>query len=250
MLDRTAGTSNVIVTLSWDNKRSGPVTNMAELRVARWNGTMWKDEGNTSTSGTNDSGYVSSATVNSFSPFTLASTTVSNALPIRLVNFTANKCSNNVCLQWATASEVNVSHFEIEKSTNGRSFTNLENVNARGTAQNNYGSLDNNPFRGKNYYRLKMVDVDGQFTYSSVVLIDFAGSKLVSLFPNPANDFIKIYSDEVVQHIQIIDMSGRDVKQFLPSADNRYKIEDLQKGVYFIKLKPGTGIKTIKFTKL
>jgi hypothetical protein len=79
MLDRTAGSSNVAVTLSWDTRSCG-VSNLADLRVARWDGTQWTDKGNGGTTGNTTAGtVVSGAAVNGFGPFTLASTSLHTA---------------------------------------------------------------------------------------------------------------------------------------------------------------------------
>ncbi|MGZ4012179.1 MAG: hypothetical protein ACXVLF_14560, partial [Flavisolibacter sp.] len=118
-LNRTAGSSDVSVILSWKTLRSGYVTNLSELRVAHWNGSTWKDEGNGSTTGNNAEGTIQSLnTISSFSPFTLASTGPSNPLPVRFVSFDARlNVNRTVLVQWTTTSEINNDHFEVERST-------------------------------------------------------------------------------------------------------------------------------------
>jgi hypothetical protein len=138
-LTETAGVSNVYVTLSWDTTRSGWVDNLPDLRVARWNGSIWKDEGNGSTTGTNVAGTVRSMNpVSNFSPFTLASSTPLNPLPVTLLNFAASKCNNGICLLWSTENEQNFSHFELEKSNNGNNFNWLATVIARNQTTNKF----------------------------------------------------------------------------------------------------------------
>ena len=106
-LDRTNSTSNVVVTLSFENGRSCGVTNLNDLAVARWDGTQWRNHGNGGVMGTLAAGTVASAgTVSAFLPstaFTLASFSMANPLPIELVSFTAEPVGNVVRTEWVTA---------------------------------------------------------------------------------------------------------------------------------------------------
>ncbi|MCK5368151.1 MAG: hypothetical protein KAQ62_06345, partial [Cyclobacteriaceae bacterium] len=120
-LDRTAGSSNVNVTLAWNNN-SGGIDNLSELSVARWDGSSWKDHGNGGTTGTTSAGtIVTSSAVTSFSPFTLASTTMmDNPLPIELLSFSADVIERDkVLLKWQTASEIDNDYFTLERSEDG-----------------------------------------------------------------------------------------------------------------------------------
>jgi hypothetical protein len=76
------------------------------LRVCRWNGTQWENEGNTLTSGDTSAGTIRSATVASFSPFTLGSTNAINILPVELIDFSVVQKNNHQLIQWTTATEI------------------------------------------------------------------------------------------------------------------------------------------------
>ncbi|MEP7079741.1 MAG: hypothetical protein ABI784_03380, partial [Ginsengibacter sp.] len=131
LLDRTFGTSNVSVTIGWANNRSGVVNDIPSLRVTRWDGSKWKDLGQSNPTGTTSMGTIkTAAVVSSFSPFTLASTTVLNPLPINISRFGALRQASSVFLNWSTENEVNFSHFEVERSGNGNNFTSLGQVTA------------------------------------------------------------------------------------------------------------------------
>ncbi|MEP6711904.1 MAG: T9SS type A sorting domain-containing protein, partial [Ferruginibacter sp.] len=238
LLDRITGTSNVKVTESWNATRGGIVNSLPDLRVARWNGSTWKDEGNGGTTGTNASGTVQSLNpVTNFSPFTLASATPLNPLPVTLISFAASKCNTNVCLLWATENEQDFSHFELEKSSDGRNFLAINTVLARNAVgRNNYTAADINPLNGINYYRLKIIDKDGKYNYSIVLRIDFTKKYLVSILPNPAHNFILINGADNFKQIQLLDASGKTVKQFAKTANNQYNITGLPKGVYLLRL--------------
>ncbi len=112
---------------------------------------------------------------------------VSSILPVQLVFFHGSPKKEGIELEWLTTRETPLSHFEIERSENGVSFKPLDRVAAIGSGAGLYHFLDTNPFSGVNYYRLKMVDQDGRYKYSSVIKV--AGILVVSrqftLYPNP-----------------------------------------------------------------
>ena len=111
-------------------------------------------------------------------------------LPIELVSFTATKNNKVVEVKWETASELNNDYFEVEKSKNGIDFETLTYVKGAGnsTARLNYSTLDENPFNGISYYRLKQVDLDQTFSYSQIQSVEFENGKEFGfdIFPNPS----------------------------------------------------------------
>ncbi len=97
-------------------------------------------------------------------------------VPVTLVNFTAiAKPNKSTLLQWTTATEINSDHFLVERSSNGTNFTQVGSVNASGNTSTTiaYQLTDYFPETGMNYYRLKMVDRDGQFKYSETIIVTF-----------------------------------------------------------------------------
>lgn len=189
ILDRTTGTSNRNVTLSWDANSCG-VTLLSDLRVARHNGTTWVSEGNTATAGTLTSGTVISGLVTSFSPFTLSSTTTANPLPIELVNFNAMYNGKDVDVTWTTASEINNDYFTVLRSADGFSFFDLQNVSGAGNSSAiiYYGIKDKGPLNGLSYYQLKQTDYDGTSTRSQIVPVSIRQDCFEILFINATAD--------------------------------------------------------------
>ncbi len=189
-LNRTKGVSSVTVTLSWDTTRSGKVTKPADLLVARWNGSSWDNEGNGGTTGTLEAGMVSTAgPVSSFSPFTLGSSSRHNPLPVELLSFDAYLEGRQVMLRWRTASERNSDHFLVQRSDDLRRWREVARVPAAGNAVSvrHYSAVDPSPQTGVNYYRLKQVDQDGTFTYSSVIAVTMhAPQEDIAVYPLPA----------------------------------------------------------------
>lgn len=104
-------------------------------------------------------------------------------LPVSLITFTARTNKQGaVNLAWSTASEKDNSHFEVTRSTNGVDFEKLHEVKGSGNSDvvTNYSFTDTKPAVGANYYRLKQVDFDGDFAFSSVATakVGLAGDKL------------------------------------------------------------------------
>ena len=252
VLDRTAGSSNVFVTLSWDASRSGLVNSLADLRVARWNGSSWKDEGNSLVTGTNAAGTITSAAaVTSFSPFALASATPLNPLPASLVRFTAGKCNGSVCLSWVAENEQNLSRYEIEKSNDGRIFTGIITLNALNTtAQKTYTAKDNTPYSSANFYRLKMIDRDGSFTYSKVINLTGDGPGDVTMLPNPAKHFTLLKGITGYSVVRILNLSGKVMlQQNIASNVQKLNTGFLPAGTYLLQLAGNAKTITLKLVK-
>jgi hypothetical protein len=210
MLDRTNGTSNVNVTLSWDNRSCG-VSNLGDLRVARWNGALWKDHGNGGTTGTTVSGtVVTSAPVNSFSPFTLASATRENPLPVKLLSFDAQLNNNIVDLTWQTATEINNDYFTLEKSKDGFTWIAFAEQNGAGNSNTllNYADVDINPYTGVSYYRLKQTDYNGDYAYSNIISINNL-DEIISVYPNPVKDILNINNLNETHIVKVFAIDGR-----------------------------------------
>lgn len=181
-------------------------------------------------------GYVLAASVPSFSSFYFAKNTFT-ALPVTLVNFTGIKQNKSVKLQWITENEINFSKFEIEKSSDAVQFTTLATIMAANRTVNNYESVDAAPGKGYNYYRLKMIDVDGSFRYSNIVKINFAGEPSLSLWPNPANDKLIIPEAKERDRINIIDAKGSIVlSKTITRQNEAIMISHLSAGIYVLQL--------------
>jgi hypothetical protein len=124
---------------------------------------------------------------------TTASTTVTAngcVLPIKLESFTAAPQDKTVLLNWVVSEEINVLKYEIEFSTDGRSFWPIGSRAA--TNSTNYSLVHNNPVFGINYYRLKTIDNDGKISYSEIRTVNFKLSGSLTIYPNPAKDILHI----------------------------------------------------------
>ena len=179
----------------------------------------------------------------------------SGALPVELLNFDAisNNFQNSVSLVWATASEINNSYFEIERSIDATHWTTIEKIEALGNSNTTieYQTEDDSPLKGVSYYRLKQADINGTFSFSPLKIINRTDNSKLNLYPNPANRFITITSsNEQLKDIIILDYMGRNVSHkvnltVISNHKTAIEIAELSDGIYFVK----TQQKTIKFLK-
>jgi len=240
MLDRTTGSSDVAVTLSWDTRSCG-VTAPADLRVARWDGAQWTDKGNGGTTGSTASGTViSAAAVTGFGPFTLASSTLSNPLPVELLGF-AVQCENEeVVLRWSTDSELNNDFFTIESSLDATDWNTVATVNGGGTTTTltNYSWTDlSNPGRSM-YYRLSQTDNNGQTIIHD---IDYLGNcsfqeNSVSVYPNPAKRIVNVLAEAKVTGITVMNPEGKVIGTPVDLQLQQIDFNEMPNGVYFIRI--------------
>jgi hypothetical protein len=184
-------------------------------------------------------------------------------LPLDLLAFNARKDGHAALLTWETANETKVKHFEIEHSVNGASFSKIGTVDATNKIeQNNYQFTDRNPATGVNFYRLKMLDMDGAFTFSSIKQLEFVDSKMnISLYPNPATSQLNIEfksgncSDISNANVTMFDIAGRMVisKAWTEVCNNPVKVIDLSQltdGAYYITIRNGADDAVIMSKKI
>lgn len=173
-------------------------------------------------------------------------------LPVKMEYFKVMKKEERFSfLEWKTSSEINASHFIIESSTNGLNFSVIGNVKAIGTGDNRYSFTDNATYAGtKVYYRLKMLDIDGQFTYSNIVVINFSANQVVSVFPNPAATIVNIHigNNSLLNTTAILyNMQGQAIQNIvLKNNLQKMNMQNLASGIYMLRFSDGTSFKIIK----
>lgn len=176
------------------------------------------------------------------------STAAGQPLPVTLVNITAKPEQNNVQVTWQTSQESNSSHFEVQRSSNARAFTSIGKVNSHQNAasEHAYVYADNNLPGGRFYYRLKMVDLDGTYAYSSIVTTEVAKSFEVSVYPNPAASRLAVRSDTRILRVDIVNASGRKMHSSAPDKPHfDLDISTWPSGTYIVRI-DGTEKKIIK----
>ncbi len=171
------------------------------------------------------------------------------ALPLQLLGFEGNRQEGYNKLQWQTANEVNSNSFEIERSNNGTNFAKIGSVQASGNGNNKY-TFNDNGVGGKLFYRLKMVDIDDRFTYSSIIWINAGEAAGVSIYPNPARDVINLNTGVagiLKTRAGIYDANGKLVQSILiNNYQQLINVQHLAKGIYSIKFADGSVKSFIK----
>lgn len=175
---------------------------------------------------------------------------VTASLPLTITSFSLNYKDGKAGLYWRTVDERNFSHFEIERSVNGRDFVEIDRVTGKGVGavSSDYSYTDDIRLvqAASLFYRLKMIDADGTYTYSNVASLrrGAINSKL-SISPNPASSMASVrFSAERggTGNLIVTDAIGRNVfqknLQFM-SGDNTVtlpEISSLKNGLYYVKL--------------
>jgi hypothetical protein len=170
--------------------------------------------------------------------------TDNGVLPVTLISFSARADKSFVVLSWATASELNFDYFSIERSLNAIDFQEIGQVIGHGTTdkRHDYSFVDESPLGQKLYYRLKTVDFDGYTEYFNIAVVDFGGSKKVSVYPNP------VTNGQVTLSINFVPSEGRVAITDL-IGNTVYKAEwegESNRQVFPIMLNTGTYL--IKFS--
>ncbi len=170
------------------------------------------------------------------------------AVPLRLISFTGKIAGSNNHLQWQTDSEHNSKEFVVEKSSTGSNFTGIATVAARGTGAGTYACIDNVQ-TGIAFYRLKMIDVDGRFTYSSIIKLNANNAVPVSLFPNPVKDVttVTVHSSLLNKNAVLTNMQGATLEQIKINAQSfTVDLTAYPAGVYLLKVEGAALQKIVK----
>jgi photosystem II stability/assembly factor-like uncharacterized protein len=179
---------------------------------------------------------------------------IGTVFPVTLSSFEVSKSGNSALLQWSTATESNFSHFEIERSANGKDFVTISNVKGVGNASkgSQYSFQDFQYLKGMNYYRLKMVDKDGSHNYSKAENIDFGKLPSVKVYPIPARDRLTIEGapSSGVTNYTVTDIKGTVVLSVQASgASYIMQIQSLPVGTYNLNIQSGSWNYSQKFVK-
>ncbi len=167
---------------------------------------------------------------------------IDTTLPINLISFTAQPQENQVLLTWQTSSESNSVGFEIERSENAREFTTIGFVKSEANNGNSneklgYQFLDETPMKDNNFYRLKQLDLNGKFEYSTIKLIKIKGDQAINIYPNPTNGLINIETfGQRINSLELFNAKGSKV-YYLNKFNDNIDISNQPKGIYFLKIK-------------
>lgn len=164
-----------------------------------------------------------------------------NTLPLNSPLLSVQLVNNEIYLKWN--SNLSSNYFIIQHSSDGKSFSDM---GTKSVFDSTYNYIDNNPFDGNNYYRLKCVTVNGSISYSKVVSINYSEKHFFSIFPNPARDFSTIAFSKTFDNgtITVYNITGKQIiTQSLSGNTNSFKLntQSLKSGFYVIKVNTATG---------
>jgi hypothetical protein len=244
------------------------VNSNATTKLAFYTGTAWNYL-TTSTADTTQYPEYAMVTgrtlpLSSSAAFTLTDNV--NALPVTLSTFTAERNGRDVSVNWTTSNELNNKYFTVERSIDNQNFIAIGKVAGamNSTVSNSYMFIDRDAQSLNQtviYYRLKQVDADGNFTYSTVVSVKFIdhSKNEITLVPNPFTTDLSVSfnsesSSQVV--VRVTNMSGQLVSEKMvniPIGSNTYSIDEastLTTGIYFVTLVFNDGVSTYKVVKM
>jgi len=181
-----------------------------------------------------------------------------------LISFKAFSSQDNeaIFLEWQTASEVNSDYFIVEKSYDGITFFPIDRVRSaqNSTTIQHYTSVDNDPRKGDNYFRIQEVDQEQFMSFSNLinVFINDRG-EVPAIYPNPIEDLVKVYSKDLKNkelQIKILDINGQCIytgkhtaqggQLFISAASLNIK----KQGMYFLNYEDGGEMISLKFLSL
>ncbi len=267
-INQANGLVGGIYNLSLSGNQFRGILNTSSISVIRRldNVSNWSNNGTyTAATGTITSPVFNRSGLTVYGEFTAASDTLSNPLPVSLLEFNAKPSGEDVLVYWTTVSEINNKGFHIERSIDGSQFEGIQFVEGaiQSTSMLNYQELDKNAFAVNNtlYYRLRQVDLDGTETVSQVVQVSKkdANATIVTVAPNPFtfNTVLTFNSvEESNVGITITDIQGRIIatKTVAIQEGSNYivlnELEAASDGVYFIKVSGNLSetFKVVKYT--
>jgi hypothetical protein len=222
-------------------------TCQANYNMANGTNTLLAQTGN----GSSGTARWVTVTTPGFSNFFISTGNFPLAIDLKDIKATNVGAKNRV--DWTTASEAKGDKFELERSADGRNFTQIATIQAKGEAST-YSYWDQTPVTGVNYYRLKMVDAAGTSNYSQVVTATVkSGSFLVEAYPNPVQDVLTVKAYGTTDKnatVTISDATGKVVKVI--SMENGVAVVDMKgmaQGMYLVKYADNTHSQLIKVNK-
>ena len=188
-------------------------------------------------------------------PIVQANVSCANTLPVNLLIFSARLAgTSSSFLQWKTNEEINFNHFVLEHSTDGANFNFVAKIISKPGTQiiKDYSYTHLQTVEGKNFYRLKIVDNDGAFKYSTIVIVTVEKQlQQITIYPNPVISTCTIKAAIAITLVQLISSNGTLVKKIKVQNDRVINIADCRPGNYVLQCFNQTIlVGTTKITKL
>lgn len=172
-------------------------------------------------------------------------TVTRSTLPVSLIEFSVKTIQKQVFASWSTASERNNARFDLERSTDARTFERIVQLDGHGTTttRQNYSAVDESPRLGINYYRLRQTDTDGKFSYSPIRSAVIRTNGELVLPNQPADDLLRIDGLEDASQIDITTSQGRVVhRQKNSGSQTQVDVRSWPDGVYLLRVADPLGV--------
>ena len=165
-------------------------------------------------------------------------------LPVELTRFDATIKGQSVNVSWATASEKNNDHFDVQRSATGDEFTTISTVKGQGNSSSahEYTFTDGHPLAGQTYYRLRQVDIDGSSSYSPVVAVQ--RSFVAAAYPNPTTGSITLPASSDPICYRVLNNMGQILLSGQGAGSEQLNISSIPRGTFFLELTSTTGSHT------
>ncbi len=165
-------------------------------------------------------------------------------LPIKLESISASKVGNDNLIEWVSGTEINGAYFEVQRSMDARNFEAIGKVNVSGN-NSKYSFKDIDQEVNTTYYRLKMVDKNGSFSYSNVVNV-VAVAHQFTISPNPAKDFVSVNFNKTIATgtITVRNLNGTTVTQQIFKGNTtscKLNTQTLTNGIYVVTVVTNEG---------
>ncbi len=175
----------------------------------------------------------------------------SSLAPLKLITFSGTVKSAHHLLNWSTTDEINTAYFDVEKSEDGAQFISAGTVMASNRhGVNQYSFAVDLPTAKKNFYRLKMLDLDGKYVYSNIIKIIDEPAAGLQIFPNPATDYITLTGATGNGTIDLLSSDGSLIRRAtITSQAYTICIAGEPKGLYFVRYTTQKGTTIRKLMK-
>lgn len=245
------------------NTETGNFSSTQNHFITQYNGSTWSvnpplagspgtfTTGSLPTTGTTSTQKLAGASLftSATSPESYFTKGTNASLPVKLIHFNVSRVDDNtVLLNWATVEELNSAKFDIQRSSNGKLWETIGSQLASKVSNHRveYNYTDFDRVIGTVYYRLKMIDLDGTFSYSNIKTIQSSRTNSIYLYPNPASDRLYLNAELLsvgVQKIKIISLNGTVVysksytdDNFQNELSNGIRIQSLPLGIYVVNV--------------
>jgi CshA-type fibril repeat protein len=179
-----------------------------------------------------------------------ATVTLSSILPVGISYFKAHAVMGAIKLEWNTSIEINADRFEIERYTEGTEWTKIGKVTAKGNTGSIYSFEDPFPITGQNLYRLKLVDKDDNWSYSTVAKVNWISGNSIIIFPNPVNNYLTVQGFTGQSMLFVQNVHGQVLLRVDNFTGQVLDLSNLNQGIYILKFVPVNGLPiSMKFMK-